>query len=136
MEASYNDTLRQAQFEFTKDIGLLIAFIYESGFTASGGEWWRSLETQKLHFDAGRSKTMKSNHLNRLALDLNFFLNGKSLLLGKTGEMLIKDINLLKPIGAYWMSLNPNNKWGADWNKNYDVLDESFLDPYHFQRDL
>lgn len=40
----------------------------------------------------GKSKTMKSNHLGRLAIDFNFFINGE----------LTYDKEKLQPPGDFW----------------------------------
>ena len=104
------------QAAFLLDICKLIPYATSLGFVLTGGELERKIEMQQIYIKSGRSKTMNSMHLKKCALDLNFFKNGK----------LVYDINLLKPIGTYWESLNPKNKWGGNWN--------SFKDVPHFQR--
>jgi hypothetical protein len=106
------------QAEFLLDAVKLILKASEMGFTLTGGELYRSLEQQQIHFKNGRSKTMKSNHLVRCAIDLNFFKDGK----------LTYDKALLKPIGDYWESLNPKNRWGGNFN--------SIVDVPHFERNV
>ena len=74
----------------------------------------------------GKSKTMNSYHLKRLAIDLNFFKpvydeDGK--LKGYTLTWRYEDI---KPFGEYWESLNPKNKWGGNF--------KTFKDTPHFER--
>ena len=108
----------KTQFEFLLDVSKLITKIQELGFTATGGELFRTTEQQQIYMDTGRSKTMKSMHLLRLAIDLNIFKN----------DQMVGDVNVLKPIGDYWQSLNPKNKWGG-----YFL---NFIDSPHFQRDL
>ncbi len=116
-------TLRKKQSLFVFNIHLLIAFAYKNGFELTFGEFDRTQEQQEFYFKTGKSKTMNSRHLIRLAGDFNIFLNGK----------LINDPVLIKPLGDYWMSLNTDNVWGGDWNRNYNLLDETFKDPYHFE---
>jgi len=70
-------TLSQKQRLFTKNIGLLIEFAYEMGFELTFGEFDRTIEQQKIYFDSGRSKTMNSRHLIRLAGDFNIFKDGR-----------------------------------------------------------
>ena len=106
------------QAEFLLDAVKLILKATEMGFTLTGGELYRTLEQQQIHFKNGRSKTMKSNHLRRCAIDLNFFKDGK----------LIYDKTLLQPIGDYWESLNPKNRWGGNWH--------SLVDVPHFERNV
>ena len=67
------------------------------------------------------SKTLKSLHADRLAIDFNFFINGE----------LTYDFDKIKPLGDYWERLHPANVWGGDFNKN-DKAD-GFIDTPHFQ---
>jgi hypothetical protein len=109
-------TLREEQAAFLLDITRLIQFATKAGFMVTGGELYRTPEQQQIYIKTGRSKTMNSNHLNRCAIDLNFFINGN----------LTYDRNILRPIGQYWESLNPKNSWGGNW--------KSFKDVPHFER--
>lgn len=106
------------QAAFLLDVGKLVEFATGMGFTVTGGELYRPVEMQKIYVKTGRSKTMKSNHLRRLAIDFNFFLDGR----------LCYDVEKLKPIGLYWQSLNPKNRWGGFW--------KSFKDVPHFERNV
>lgn len=116
-------TLRKQQSIFTFNVHKLIEFAYKMGFELTFGETYRTAEQQKIYFDTGRSKTMNSMHLQRMAIDFNFFKDG----------ILINDAKIIQPLGEYWMSLNTSNCWGGDWNRNHSVLDETFDDPYHFE---
>lgn len=111
-------SLGKEQAEFLLDCCTLIQFATAMGFTVTGGELTRPLEMQKIYVQSGRSKTMKSNHIRRLALDLNFILDGK----------LCYDFEKLKPIGLFWESLNSKNRWGGFW--------KSFKDMPHFERNV
>lgn len=103
------------QFNFVQDVLLLIAFAIKLGFVVTFGEALRTPEQQKIYVESGRSKTMASDHLIRCAIDLNFFINGE----------LIYDQEKLQPIGDYWESLRPGNRWGGNW--------KSFKDRPHFE---
>lgn len=92
------------QADFLLDACRLILKATEMGFVVTGGELWRSPEQQQIYVKTGRSRTMNSLHLNRRAIDLNFFWNGK----------LTYDKQLLAPLGAYWESLHPLNSWGGN----------------------
>lgn len=116
-------TLSEKQSVFTFNISRLIAWAFANGFTLTFGEVYRTVEQQKIYFDTGRSKTMDSRHIQRLAVDFNIFKDGK----------LINDPLIIQPIGEYWITLNTGNVWGGDWNRNHSVLDETFKDPYHFE---
>ena len=126
--------LSDRQKIFTKNIGLLIGKAYDLGFELTFGEVYRTLEQQKIYFDSGRSKTMDSRHLQRLAVDFNIFkiINGDPFLLFGINSMYSTDLEIARPLGEYWMSLHPDNVWGGDWNRN-GILDETFKDPYHFE---
>lgn len=104
------------QAAFLKDVVLLLKKAEELGFVVTGGELFRTAEQQQIYVKTGRSKTMASNHLRRCAIDFNFFLDNK----------LIYDINILRPLGEYWKSLNSKNDWGGFW--------KSFKDVPHFER--
>lgn len=134
----YAQQLREEQFKFTKHIGFLINFANDSanGFALTFGEAWRSEETQAAHVKAGRSKTMNSQHLKRLAVDFNIFYKGKLLFIGTNKDEFKEHLQIAKPLGEYWMSLDSKNVWGADWNRNFNLMDETFADPYHFERNF
>jgi len=104
------------QFAFLQDACKLIAFAVSKGFVVTGGELFRTSDQQAIYVKAGRSQTMKSNHLRRCAIDLNFFLAGE----------LVYDKGKLQELGDYWQSLSPKNSWGGNWN--------SFKDVPHFER--
>lgn len=119
-------SLSDHQFEFLKDVGRLIEYASNKGFKITAGETYRPQLMQNYYYKTGKSKTRRSNHTRRLAIDLNFFKDRKHL------TYKIEDI---KPIGDFWESLNPLNRWGGDWNGN-DIQDESFLDTPHFERNV
>lgn len=106
------------QAAFLLDVCKLIQHATEQGWTITGGELFRTAEQQAIHVKAGRSKTMRSNHLRRLAIDLNFFRNGQ----------LVWDKAQIAPLGAFWESLNPKNRWGGNFN--------SLVDVPHFERNV
>ncbi|NRA92176.1 MAG: M15 family metallopeptidase [Psychroserpens sp.] len=113
--------LSQKQRIFTRNIGCLIEYSYHIDIELTFGHAWRSLEEQKRLKKEGKSKTLKSKHLDRLAVDFNFFINGK----------LTYDYHKIKPLGDYWESLHPDNRWGGDWNKNNKK--DGFIDTPHFE---
>ena len=99
------------QAAFLLDVTRLINKATELGFVVTAGELYRTPEQQEIYVKTGRSKTMNSLHLQRRAVDLNFFLNGK----------LTYDKAVLAPLGAYWESLHPLNSWGGNGVKFYDA---------------
>ena len=103
------------QFAFLLDVCKLVAYAVVLGFTITFGEAFRTLEQQAIYVQTGRSRTLDSYHLKRLAIDLNFFRQGK----------LCYDKAILQILGDYWESLSPKNSWGGNWN--------SFKDLPHFE---
>ena len=63
--------LSDEQWEFLKDVGKLINFIESQGDKATGGELLRTSEQQDIYMKTGKTKTLNSNHLKKLAIDLN-----------------------------------------------------------------
>lgn len=115
--------LREAQVLFSKNVASLIQHIFSAGWEITLGECLRTPEQQDLYLKQGLTKTKNSQHLKKLAIDLNFFLRG----------VYITDTAMLQGFGKYWVSLHPANRWGGDWNKNGKMSDESFLDGNHFE---
>lgn len=103
------------QAAFLTDVCSLIQWATGCGWTVTGGELHRTAEQQTIYVKTGRSKTMNSNHLRRLAIDLNFF---------KDGALVYDD--RLKAIGDFWEGLNPKNRWGGNFS--------GFVDKPHFER--
>lgn len=99
------------QADFLLDVTRLIQKATELGFVITAGELYRTPEQQEIYVKTGRSKTMNSLHLQRRAVDLNFFWEGK----------LTYDKNILAPLGAYWESLHPLNSWGGNGVKLVDT---------------
>lgn len=116
-------TLSEKQSIFTYNIAQLITFAYSKGYKLTFGEAFRTQEQEQIDYDKGLSKTLNSRHTMRLAVDFNLFLNDHLLFTPCDYQFL----------GEYWMSLNTDNIWGGDWNRNHDTLDETFHDPYHFE---
>lgn len=111
------------QWEFLMDVATLIQVIEdEEGLIATAGEMFRTQEQQDLHLAAGRSTVKRSLHQDRLAIDLNFFADGKYLGAVSRPEIL----EILEPVGSFWESLSPKNRWGGRWTSPFD--------PWHFER--
>ena len=117
-------SLSKEQRIFTRHIGCLIAFAYEQGLELTFGHAWRSPEEQQRLRNEGKSQTLKSKHLDRLAVDFNLFKN----------DRLSWEWEDYKVLGDYWESLDPKNTWGGDWNQ--DNIKNGFIDSPHFERTL
>lgn len=104
-------TLGQQQELFSENICKLMMYAMSKGYRVRLGEGERTVEQQTIYVKAGRSKTMDSQHLKKLAHDIHFT---------KDGVLMYPD-----ELGTYWESLDPGNSWGGFW--------KSFVDKPHFQ---
>ena len=107
--------LSEKQIIFSLNVADLIHFANSVGVGLTFGEAHRTMYQQKNYLATGRSKTLNSNHLKRLAVDFNFFIDGK----------LTYSKATLQSIGDFWESLHPNNRWGGNF--------KSFTDTPHFE---
>lgn len=114
------------QSAFLLDACLLIEEAVRRGFVVTGGELWRTQEQQDLYVKQGKSRTKDSCHLNRMAIDLNFFKDGQ----------LVTERKVLKPLGDWWEGLTPLNRWGGSWRGKIDSGKSTFIDLPHFERML
>ena len=117
------------QWEFLRDVARLIVKAESLGFLVTGGELYRPLEMQKIYVDNGRAKTLRSSHLNRLAVDFNFFLRDE-----KGRWRLTWNREKIKPLGDFWESLNKKNRWGGSWRGQIESGKSKFKDVPHFER--
>ena len=131
--------LSEKQRIFTKNIGCLITYAYDIlGIELTLGEAHRTQSQILLNYFGFRvekggllgvklvksrrlSKTLRSLHADRLAIDFNFFVDGE----------LTYSFHITKPLGDYWESLHVKNTWGGDFNK--DGKKNGFIDTPHFQ---
>ena len=116
--------LSEQQRIFTKNVSKLIEYAYDNCIELTFGEVYRTREQQLIYMQAGKSKTMNSNHLRRLAVDFNVFINGD----------LTYKWEDIKPLGDYWESLHEKNRWGGDWNNN--EIKDGFIDTPHFEMNV
>ncbi len=119
---------------FSQDVAKLIFYANSLGVNLTFGEAHRTNDQQELyyygkalHVDDGeleiinakkRTRTMRSNHLRRLAVDFNFFIQGK----------LYYKHELIDQIGSYWEGLHPENRWGGNFT--------GWMDSPHFERNI
>ncbi|HCY84243.1 MAG TPA: hypothetical protein DHV36_03815 [Desulfobacteraceae bacterium] len=106
---------------FLQHLAKLVDKAHELGLVISAGELYRTAEQQKAYVKTGRSTTMNSQHLKRLAFDLNFFIREPD------GSLtLTYDNERVRQLGVFWESLDGANRWGGNW--------QSFKDTPHFER--
>lgn len=130
-----NLTKKRSNFLF--NVCELIRFAHIEGFEVVGGELQRLLDVQLLYYHKMRiegdkdniklvkvgktnTTTLKSKHIELLAIDLEFFKDGKWI----NGLPAEKAKSILLSIGDYWENLDKECKWGGNW---------SFIDVPHFQ---
>ena len=94
------------QTEFSFDIATLILYAHTSGVLLTFGHAYRDQETQRRLVETGKSWTMNSDHLKRLAVDFNFFIDGA----------LTYNDPKIDRLGEYWVNLRPGNYWGGHFD--------------------
>jgi peptidoglycan L-alanyl-D-glutamate endopeptidase CwlK len=102
-------SLSDEQWAFLKDVAKLIDHADSIGYKLTGGELWRTKEQQAIYVETGLSKTENSKHLDRLAIDLNLFIN----------NMCRTDKEAFRPLASYWRALSEKNVSGYDWNWDF-----------------
>lgn len=103
-------TLGEKQRLFAKLLGQFLIWIYEQpGFEVSGGEWERSQAQADANAASGAGIS-NSLHLKRLAVDLNFFING----------VYQDQTEAYRPLGEHWKTLDPLCRWGGDFQTRPD----------------
>jgi len=116
-------SVRNKQSIFLKNVAKLILWAFDNGYELTGGELYRTAEQHAINVSKGLSKATRSKHMDRLAIDLNLFINGEF----KT------DTQSHKPLGAYWCSLHPLNRWGGDFNNDGNLTTNDAWDGNHYQ---
>ena len=99
-------TLGAKQRLFTRYAGMLITWAYKQGYELTFGDAYRSPEQAAANAAAGTG-IVNSLHTKRLAVDFNLFINGE----------YATNSDAYKPLGEYWKSLDPLNRWGGDFKK-------------------
>ena len=119
-------TLREKQSIFAKNIAKLILFAFENGFEITLGEAYRTTGQQLLYFEGytlkkigsslklckttPKSKTLKSKHIDKLAVDINLFRDG----------VYLTDKDSFRQLAEYWTKLHPRNISGYNWGWDYN----------------
>lgn len=127
--------LVKEQVIFTKHISELIAFADLIGVELTFGDAWRSKSQMLLNYFGYEvvqgesigiklvkskvlSKTLKSKHGKRLAVDFNFFIDGQ----------LYYNHPKIDELGEFWEKLDNKNRWGGNFKR--------FKDTPHFERNV
>lgn len=129
-------TLRERQSLFLKNVAILILEIYRNGDEATIGEAYRTPEQAYLNalpigtelmvhspnqkpyifpYPVGGKGSSKSLHTQRLAIDLNLFINGK----------YQSHAEAYKKYADFWKSLHPDNRAGYDFGdaNHFSMID-------------
>jgi hypothetical protein len=113
-------TLREQQSRFVVLIAELIQYVYaQPGYELTFGEAYRTKEQQAIYFQGGKSQTMRSKHLTRLAIDLQLFVDG----------VYQQGWKAYEPLGDYWKRLDPGCTWGGDWVTLRDAVHFEYSEP-------
>jgi hypothetical protein len=96
--------------------------INASGLEVKIQELNRDIETQRKYVAEGKSKTLNSLHLDRLAADIVIFRDGTAQFGGES----------YRPFGVYWESI------GGVWGGRFGVSPSDYgtkvgWDPVHFE---
>src|SRR6056297_439794 len=108
-------TLSDHQFEFLKDVSILIDYISNVLKLKINATW--------LH----RPQEMQQQ-LYSCALYLNIFKKNRILTMLKKEDLTTEEQDFLNKIGVFWENLNKKNRWGGFWKSPYD--------PGHFERNV
>jgi hypothetical protein len=92
------------QETFAQSAAMLIQEAARLGYTVTLGEAWRTPEQAQWDADHGIGIT-HSLHMERLAIDLNVFVNGVYQADDTSG--------CYKALGAWWQALGPMFRWGG-----------------------
>jgi hypothetical protein len=98
--------LSEAQQKFTVDIAKLVLFAESQGYALTYGDAYRSPKAHGAMGEQGPYGRAKSAHKQRLAVDFNLFVGG----------VWATDTEAHRPLGEYWKSLDPMNRWGGDFD--------------------
>lgn len=120
-------TLKEKQIIFCRNVTKLIDFAFSlTGYALTIGECQRTPEQQLLYFEgytiqkigsnlhfiksSRKTKTLQSKHLEKLAIDLNLFIDG----------VYQTEKEPFKKLAEFWKSLHPSNVSGYDWNYDFN----------------
>jgi hypothetical protein len=100
-------SLQKNQAIFAQNVSKLINFLFDSGFSCSLGEVYRTAEQAEIYAKESKG-IVNSLHCKKLAIDINLFdLNG---------VYLVDPASYLK-LAEYWESLNPKNRSGIRFKR-------------------
>jgi len=115
-------SLSEKQRKFPMMVAELITEAYGAGYELTFGEAFRTEDQQRLYVSSGRSRTMSSAHMKRLAVDFNLFRDG----------VYITDSGLYRPLGEMWEAIG--GRWGGRFGvAPADYQKKTGWDSNHFE---
>ena len=97
--------LGQKQREFAYHVTQLIQHIYAMGYEVTLGDAYRDPRSHGKIGEKGPYGRSVSAHKQRLAIDLNLFIDNS----------WITETEPHRQFGTYWKALNRENEWGGDF---------------------
>lgn len=98
--------LAAKQCKFTSNFARLVLKAEELGYRLKVQEWNRDIETQRRYVAEGKSKTLDSKHLDKLAVDVVLYQ-----LSDPVCGIPILGGEAFRNLGVYWESLG--GRWGG-----------------------
>lgn len=98
-------TRGQKQREFAYHVSQLIQHVYAMGYEITFGDAYRDPRSHGKMGDEGPYGRNASAHKQRLAIDLNLFVD----------NMYITSTEPHRQFGTYWKALHRDNEWGGDF---------------------
>lgn len=110
--------LSDRQKLFAINVAKLIFWAYQNGYEITFGDAYRDQRVFGIWGERKGYGHPKSNHKRRCAIDLNLF--------DRDAGTWLTDTEDHRPLGEYWESLHPNNRWGGRYNdgNHYEILAE------------
>lgn len=102
-------TLGEQQRRFLPLVAKLIDWTYAHGYELTAGELFRTPQQAALNAQSGAG-IARSLHTQRLAVDLQLFING----------VYQTDTPAYKPLGDFWVTLDPDCVWGGAFQTRPD----------------
>ena len=94
---------------FARNVGIFIDHVYQSGYSMTLGEVWRSPEQAEIYAKEGKG-IKDSLHCKRLALDFNLF---------SPQGCYVTDITDYAKFGEFWCKLNAKNRYGGNFHDSH-----------------
>ena len=125
----------EKQFQFSRFLGQLFMWMSEQGINWVVGDCYRNTEKlacphcgrehsyQEMLVYNKRSKTMKSKHADRLAIDITIFIDGQPQWKGEA----------YRAMGEHWEKIS-GGKWGGRFGVPVDLQSTNVgWDPFHVE---